>query len=628
MYLSKIKIENFRKFLSEEFYLQPGLNLLVGENDSGKSAIIDAIRQVLGTRDNDWLRLTPDDFHLSNEGRAKNLKIECRFDDLDEEQAGLFLEWLGIEDTEGSKKYFLRVWLEAERKDESEVTSRFDRLITVAVKAGPDDEGRRLETEARDMLRATYLQPLRDAEQGLAARRGSRLSQILFAHSDMKSQEDENDPKTLMSIMLEANKEVKGHPIIENRLGSLNTEYFKKFTLGNDQISARVDITRPSLKNILENLMLSLTDENDLDEDTPHGMGINNLLFMAVELLLVQDRGLPLLLIEEPEAHLHPQLQMRLIEFLDRPLSGTEELSVQVIMTSHSPNVAAKIDLERLTLLHKGQGFSMASQFTRLDRIDYSFLKRFLDVTKADLFFARGVLMVEGPSEQILLPAIAECLGRPLTEYGVSVVNVGHIGFFRYAHIFQRTDSKTMDIRVSCVTDLDIPPDCASYYLPSDRKTMKDFTPEQVNEKRAKKIARAGGDPVKTFVSPHWTLEYDIAATECALDMHIAITLARLSSKSSFSDAEWFDAVADAIKDYEQWQLELKTVDEIAALIYKPLSKKIVSKVEASQQLAIWFKIRLATGQETRETLRTKLPEYIVKAIDYVTRKPEVETGE
>lgn len=109
--------------------------------------------------------------------------------------------------------------------------------------------------------------------------------------------------------------------------------------------------------------------------------------------------------------------------------------------------------------------------------------------------------------------------------------------------------------------------------------------------------------------------------------MHIAITLAKLSSKSNFSNSEWFTAIATAIKEYEEWVSNGKSVDEIASLIYRPLFEKKASKVEASQQLAMWFKVKLATGQETGNSLRTKLPQYIVDAIDYVTRKPEPTTG-
>src|SRR5699024_10453611 len=125
----------------------------------------------------------------------------------------------------------------------------------------------------------------------------------------------------------------------------------------------------------------------------------NNLLFMACELLLLgrEPQGLPLLMIEEPEAHLHPQRQLRLMEFLgDATQTEGSERPVQVILSTHSPNLASKIPLRNLVLLEGHRAFSFAEGETRLDTGDYRFLERFLDVTKANLFFAHGVLIVEG----------------------------------------------------------------------------------------------------------------------------------------------------------------------------------------------------------------------------------------
>jgi putative ATP-dependent endonuclease of OLD family len=75
----------------------------------------------------------------------------------------------------------------------------------------------------------------------------------------------------------------------------------------------------------------------------------------------------------------------------------------------------------------------LGAAHTRLEADDYEFLRRFLDATKANLFFARALIVVEGDGEHLLLPAIAEKLGRPLSRYGVSLVNVGHRGLFRYS---------------------------------------------------------------------------------------------------------------------------------------------------------------------------------------------------
>jgi len=93
---------------------------------------------------------------------------------------------------------------------------------------------------------------------------------------------------------------------------------------------------------------------------------------------------------------------------------------------------------------------------TKLEERDYEFLERFLDTTKANLFFAKGVIMVEGDAENLLIPTIAELINRPLYDYGVSIVNIGSTAFRQFARIFQRNDDKSLNIPVSCITDLDI----------------------------------------------------------------------------------------------------------------------------------------------------------------------------
>jgi len=112
MFLSELKIWNFRKYGTGEndapglhLRLNKGLNLLVGENDSGKTAIIDAVKFVLQTQSYDYQRLEEEDFFLqpgiepTDTNRAKSLKIECIFRGFDAEnnEAANFLEWLGIE---------------------------------------------------------------------------------------------------------------------------------------------------------------------------------------------------------------------------------------------------------------------------------------------------------------------------------------------------------------------------------------------------------------------------------------------------------------------------------------------------------------------------------------------------
>ncbi len=84
--------------------------------------------------------------------------------------------------------------------------------------------------------------------------------------------------------------------------------------------------------------------------------------------------------------------------------------------------------------------YSLDSGSTALSEDDYQFLERFLDATKTNLFFAKGVIIVEGDAENILIPTLAELLDRPLYKYGVSIVNVGSTALLRFANIFKRKD--------------------------------------------------------------------------------------------------------------------------------------------------------------------------------------------
>ena len=77
----------------------------------------------------------------------------------------------------------------------------------------------------------------------------------------------------------------------------------------------------------------------------------------------------------------------------------------------------------------------MAESETKLEVEDYEFLERFLDATKSNLFFAKGLIFVEGDAENLLIPAIADLIGYPLHEYGISIVNIGNTAFERYIKI-------------------------------------------------------------------------------------------------------------------------------------------------------------------------------------------------
>ena len=507
MYLSNLKLWNFRKFGSmSEFDLEKpdmdlnftkGLNVLIGENDSGKSAIIDAIKLVLKTHSYEWIRIAEDDFHQE----TARFRIELVFDDLSDEEAKNFTEWLGWHgEGEGAKPY-LRLIYDVIRKNE--------KIFPSDVHAGVDDTGYQLTAEARDYLKATYLKPLRDAKAELIPKKNSRLSQILQGHEAFKEKEESHHLVKLFNkfnISIEKYFEAKtlkegGHDEfkdIEDQKGKELKDKIDEFIhdFYDKTKESKFGVAEGKLKNILEKLELSIRDEVN------PGLGTLNRLFMSSELLHLGKEdwnGVRLGLIEELEAHLHPQAQMQIIESLQ------EQSAIQLILATHSPNLGSKVKLKNLIICNNNNAFPMGKKYTKLKDSDYSFLERFLDTTKANLFFAKGVLLVEGWAEEILLPALAMAIKRAniidkdLTEAGVSVVNIGNTAFLRYARVFQRKEKLEMDIPVAVITDLDIKPEEES--IPINGKIKRDVETE-------KKKKRYNGQTVETFVSPHWTLEY------------------------------------------------------------------------------------------------------------------------
>ncbi len=170
MHLAKLTIENFRCFGEGdkrfEISLEPGLTAMVGENDSGKTAVIDALRFALGTSDQEWNRLEDDDFNANADSRE--IRIVCKFEELSLRDKRTFVEYLTYGMNPGDRPVLYVNWTAKDTGD----TYRGRPYRRTEVRSGENGDGPQFDSNARDLLRATYLRPLRDTEQALSAGRG------------------------------------------------------------------------------------------------------------------------------------------------------------------------------------------------------------------------------------------------------------------------------------------------------------------------------------------------------------------------------------------------------------------------------------------------------------------------
>lgn len=621
MFLTQIKLENFRIFKKCTVDFRSGLNLIVGENDAGKTALIDSIKLILGTLSNEWTRIEDSDFHHDED----HFSIVCTFKELSEPEAAAFLEWLSFDQT---NNYYLKVTLRARKLNNGK--------NAFTIFAGADEDSGALQGEAREKLRVTYLKPLRDAEFELTPKRNSRFSQILDSFHTFQNKTDHK----LVEIMSRANNEVMEYfesggdgAVIQEMI---NDDYLANFSLIHNPLRSKIDIAGNKLKSVLEKLELRIIN-NQQNENL--GLGSNNLLFIAAEMLLLKKEsdytGLKLALVEEIEAHLHPQSQLNLIDFLERE---SQKLGFQSIITTHSNSLASKIPINNLILFKNGCAFPLHQDYTMLNPGDYEFLRRFLDATKANLFFANGILMVEGDAENLFLPAFADCIGRSLFKYGVSIVNVSSTALLRYSKIFQRKDGSKMGIPVACIADRDVPPKEAAAYTYTltkgknagqtrhlvDRKTEDDYDKEDLAKKDLAIYDKYTGGDVRVFWTATWTLEYEIALSCLRNYLHRAIRIAIETKGMSIvkSDTELQTISDTADQEIVGWVTAGQTREEIAVAIYAPLVREQASKAITAQLLAA--QLHENKGAIVIEDVKADLYlQYLVRAIYYVTENAE-----
>jgi len=550
MYLKNLQIKNFRCIEDLTLEFNKGLNVIIGENNTGKTAVIDALRLSfsIGLQRRE-IFLSPDDFFIDRSGRKANkIEFHLTFSDILEEEQGIFVEMLAInEGSEPELKLHIRYEL-INKNGIEKIKFRY---------CGGDNEGQNIPPELMGLFYFVYLGALRNADRDLRPGRGNRLGQLFIKLERDRDEQEKyanslnekiNEDLRWIKLIDKAKKKVNAHlektsilnntqtieinflplefrKIVENMKMFLPFKHIVKreeitLTLGTENEVQRKYFTNPDEENLefkddFKDILKSETEINGnikkkmesiynksliQFEIGQNGLGYNNLIYIAtvlgdlLERKSIEEETYITLLLEEPEAHLHPQLQDTLFNYFKE----IENQNIQIFITSHSPTITAKTDIDSTMVLYKKNDkiLSLPLRKCPLDSNHKKYLERFLDVTKSQLFFAKGVILVEGISEALLLPVFANIMGEKynLDKNGIEVVNIGGVAFEAFANLFNSENpDERLNINCAIITD-------------NDRKNG------QISA-RAKNARKLEKGQLKVFLA-EYTFEYELYTSD------------------------------------------------------------------------------------------------------------------
>lgn len=501
MHISKVSLVNYRNFKNTFFEFNKGINTVIGENGSGKTNLFRAIRLLL---DDNLLRmsykLNNTDFNRSLENwRGHWIIISIEFNDLtkDESIQSLFVH--GVGNAEGDNvdkatynllfrpKADIRLLLSQLKEGDTAGLGEIIDSITLndyetfftgksnvnfndplvykeivgdfdAVKFNFPDDNKKIGLKIPHVLSVsseisfTFIKALRDVVSDFHNSGKNPLLTLL----KMKSEDiDEDDYSKISKAVTELNDSIEQLPDVLEVSESIKETI--KDTVGEtyspSSLSIRSNLSHEADK-LLQSLQLFIGEPNETHEGAIHELSLGgaNLIFLTLKLLEFKyqkdkETCANFLIIEEPEAHIHTHIQKTLFDRLNYG-------DTQILYSTHSTQISEVSNLSNINVLIKKTNHALSFQPANgLKPEMVNKLERYLDAIRTNLLFAKGVILVEGDAEEILIPLlIKKVLGVSVDELGVSIINIRSTGFENVASIFHQDR-----IRRKCaiLTDLD-----------------------------------------------------------------------------------------------------------------------------------------------------------------------------
>ena len=440
MYISEVKIKGFRNFKEDTINFKLN-SLIIGENDIGKSNLIYALRILLDKSISEAdLEPKDKDFYAFEE--TNEFHIQIKFDNITEEC--IQSKFKGSISEDG----IMYISFNAQKNSD-------DNSITYYFSQGKDEESLLRESnrfESRyylKILNIEYVKSNRDLKRFINKEKKNLLSDMMKKREEKQKEEDNKKIELVKENLINVNNNMRELSYIKNATNVINKD-LDNLSIHNKNQVFQFSTIAESIDDIQNNVeLVSKFDEKELSIG---GDGRNNQIFMSLwcnKYNNIKENCLSVTIycIEEPEAHLHPHQQRQLSKYLLNLLNG------QIIISSHSPQIASEFRPDSIIRLHKSKYTTISANngcSTVVEDAINDFGYR-MNIIASEAFFSRVVLLVEGPSEEIFYKTLAHELNIQLDKNGISIIDVNGVGFNEYMKLL-----KSLNIKFVFRTDNDI----------------------------------------------------------------------------------------------------------------------------------------------------------------------------